>query len=82
MNVRLSVLALIVGVGLFLTFMLQNADPVALRFLGFKFETFLSVHWIISYVLGMLSGWATWNFVTRSVRRVAERRRAATSREG
>ncbi|GIW86309.1 MAG: hypothetical protein KatS3mg108_0633 [Isosphaeraceae bacterium] len=77
MNVQLRVLALIVGLGLFLTFVLQNTESVALRFLGFKFETILSVHWIISYLLGMLTGWATLHFVARSVRRIAERRRAA-----
>ncbi len=76
MNVQVRVLALIVAIGLFLTFILQNTESVTLRFLGIKFSTYLSVHCLISYLLGMLSGWAIFSFVGRALRQVAERRKA------
>jgi uncharacterized integral membrane protein len=73
MRIRLRVLLLIALFALLLTFVLQNANTVSIRFIK-QFELPMWLLTVLTYVAGMLSGWALVSFVTRSLRDVAEHR--------
>lgn len=76
MNVRLRVFGLIVAVGVFLTFVLQNTDAVDMRFLRWKFQSPLWLLCLGIYVLGMLSGWAVFSFLGRWIKQATVRPKA------
>jgi len=55
-------------------FAYQNNEAVTLRYLDQSVTSTLPVLIGIVYVLGMVSGWTVVGFLTRSLRRVTERR--------
>ena len=64
-------LAFLGAVGIFAA---QNTDVVTVRFLDWSVIAPLALVAVAVYLLGMLTGWTVVAFVTRSIRRVTERR--------
>jgi uncharacterized integral membrane protein len=71
-GLRLRTALLIVLLAAVLTFILQNWQFVPMKFLGLGVTAPLGVLALGAYLLGMLSGWAVFSFVGRSLRSVAE----------
>ena len=71
-GVRLRTVLLIVLVAAVLTFILQNFEPTNISFLTFRLEAPLALITLGVYLLGMLTGWAVFSFMGRSLRAVAE----------
>jgi len=55
-------------------FAVQNNEPVTLRYLDQSISTSLPALIAAVYLVGMVSGWTVVGFITRSLRRVTERR--------
>jgi uncharacterized integral membrane protein len=72
---RIRILALIVFLGLLLTFILQNWQSVEMHFLGWRLPGLpLAIYCLLIYLLGMFTGWAVFSFVGRSLRQASERK--------
>ncbi len=71
-GVRLRTILLIVLVAAVLTFILQNFEPTKISFLTFRLEAPLALITLGVYLLGMLTGWAVFSFMGRSIRAVTE----------
>jgi uncharacterized membrane protein YciS (DUF1049 family) len=56
-------------------FAVQNNEAVTLRYLDRSISTSLPALIAAVYLLGMVSGWTVVGFLTRSLRRVTERRK-------
>ena len=55
-------------------FAVQNTSVITVRFLNGAVSAPVALISVSAYLLGMLTGWTVVAFVTRSVRRVTERR--------
>jgi uncharacterized integral membrane protein len=66
---------LIVLVAAVVTFILQNFDMTQMSFLTFRLRAPLGLLTLGVYLLGMLTGWAVFSFVSRSLRSVAGAKR-------
>ena len=74
-GVRLRTLLLIVLIAAVVTFILQNFDMTQMSFLTFKLKAPLGLLTLGVYLLGMLTGWAVFSFVGRSIRSVTDTKR-------
>ena len=71
-GVRLRTVLLIVLVAAVLTFILQNFDSTKMKFLKFEVEAPLALLTLGVYLLGMLTGWAVFSFMGRSIRALSD----------
>jgi uncharacterized integral membrane protein len=55
-------------------FAVQNTSVITVRFLNWAISAPVALVAVAVYLLGMLTGWTVVAFVTRSLRRVTERR--------
>ena len=65
---------LLVFLGALGIFAVQNTNTITVRFLGWGITAPLALVSLAVYLLGMLTGWTVVAFVSRSLRRVTERR--------
>jgi putative membrane protein len=71
----LQAVILLIFLAAVLMFALQNTQAVAVYFLRWSVSCPIALLIMAVYALGMLSGWTVVAFVTRSLRRVTERRK-------
>jgi len=71
-RVVISIILFIVVIAV-VTFVLQNAEPVTIRFLGWSREAPMAIVTIGMYLLGMLTGWAVFGLLRRSLRTIRSR---------
>jgi putative membrane protein len=67
-------LILVIVVAAIAVFAVQNNDYITLQYLDRSISTTLPLLIAAVYVLGMVSGWTVIGFLTRSLRRVTDRR--------
>lgn len=73
MKLVYSILLFIFVVAL-VTFIFQNPHSVKIQFLGWSREAPMAAVSLGLYVLGMLSGWAVFAFLRKSIRSIREPR--------
>ena len=66
---------LLVFLGALGIFAVQNTNTITVRFLEWGINAPLALVSVAVYLLGMLTGWTVVAFVSRSLRRVSERRK-------
>ena len=66
---------LLVFLGALGIFAVQNTNTITVRFLEWGITAPLALVSVAVYLLGMLTGWTVVAFVSRSLRRVSERRK-------
>ncbi|HEY8503569.1 MAG TPA: LapA family protein [Gemmataceae bacterium] len=57
-----------------IVFIVQNNEPSTIRFFGASATASQALIVVVSYVLGMLSGWSVYGFLRRSFSRATEPR--------
>jgi uncharacterized integral membrane protein len=67
-------LLLVIVVAAIAIFAVQNNESITLQYLDRNISTTLPLLIAAVYLLGMVSGWTVVGFLTRSLRRVANRR--------
>ena len=65
---------LLVFLGALGIFAVQNTNAITIKFLEWRITAPLALVSLAVYFLGMLTGWTVVAFVSRSLRRVTERR--------
>ena len=64
---------LLILLGATCIFAVQNTQPLTVRFLDRGITSSVALLAVAIYLLGMVTGWTVVAFVTRTLRRVAER---------
>jgi putative membrane protein len=70
----IQAILLLVFLGAVGIFAVQNTNVISVRFLRWAISAPVALVTVAVYLLGMLTGWTVVAYVTRSLRRVSERR--------
>jgi lipopolysaccharide assembly protein A len=70
----IQAILLLVFLGAIGLFAAQNTQPLTVRFLDRGITSSVALLAVVIYFLGMLSGWTVVGFVSRSIRRMTDRR--------